>query len=303
MVYNESLAKLYISCNDDPVYRIVVLDATADTILRYISARGVGRLLWHPVTNRVFSCGADTIRVIDCLTDEIAVRTRGGGEVWCYNPVNNLVYLAARYQVYVLSPTGDSVVGSVPGWAYDVAAMPFPNKVYASGSAAGIQVIDGASNSVIDTIPVIAGRMVCDATRARAYAVGAGAYIIDARADTLIKTIPMGQALCRMCHNSVNSRVYVTDETGNVVYVIRDTSTGISEAVPAALAWTRRSAVTVVRRAMSWSGQTPAALVDLAGRRVLALNPGRNDLTRLAPGVYVAIASGTGEVRRVVKVE
>jgi YVTN family beta-propeller protein len=106
MVYNQSMDKLYISCNDDPVYRIVVLDATADTVLSYIPARGVGRLLWHPVTNRV----------VDCLTDEIAVRIQGGGTIWCYNSVNELVYLAGAHSVSALTPEGDSLVATVPGF-------------------------------------------------------------------------------------------------------------------------------------------------------------------------------------------
>ncbi len=81
MCFNTTMNKLYVACNDDPVYRIAVLDASADTVLRYIPVRGVGRLLWHPATNRVFTCGADTIRVIDCVTDQIIVRMRGGDDL------------------------------------------------------------------------------------------------------------------------------------------------------------------------------------------------------------------------------
>ncbi len=133
MVMNTSMNKLYISCNDDPVYRITVLDAGADTVLRHVPARDVGRLLWHPTTNRVFSCGADTIRVIDCVTDQVVERTQGGGTVWCRSPVNDLVYLGARHSVGVLTPTGDSVVAILPGYAGSLSAAPFPNKMFAAG--------------------------------------------------------------------------------------------------------------------------------------------------------------------------
>jgi YVTN family beta-propeller protein len=122
-VFNSTMNKLYISCSDDPVFRIAVLDATADTLLRYIPVRGVGRLLWHPGTNRVFSYtvwGADTVKVIDCLTDEVVVRLpvpTGPNALgtWCYNPVNGSVYLASYRVVCALTPLGDSVTAVIPG--------------------------------------------------------------------------------------------------------------------------------------------------------------------------------------------
>jgi YVTN family beta-propeller protein len=305
MAYNATMDKMYISCNDDPVYRIVVLDATADTISRYIPARGVGRLLWHPVTNRVFSCGSDTIRVIDCLTDEIAVRMQGGGTTWCYNPVNERVYLGARHSVNVLTPYGDSVIAVVPGDALSVSAAPFPNKVYSTGGGV-VRVIDGSSNQILDSLVVGGGWtvLVTDLVKERVYCSNTNAHkvdIIDARADTLIKTIPLGRSPEVLCWNRTNSRVYITDFMDNVVYVIRDTTTGISEADPIALKRARLSSF--VRRVLSWSDRAPGTLIDMTGRRVLTLKLGTNDLTRLAPGVYVTVGSGSGEVRRVVKVE
>jgi hypothetical protein len=39
-------------------------------------------------------------------------------------------------------------------------------------------------------------------------------------------------------------------------------------------------------------GGPPAALHDIAGRRVLDLLPGANDVSRLSPGVYFVAASG-----------
>jgi YVTN family beta-propeller protein len=302
MVYNETMNKLYVACHDND--RIAVLDAGPDTVIRYIPARGVGALLWSPATNRVFCCGADTIKVIDCLTDEIAVRMQGGGDVWCYNPVNELVYLAARHSMYVLSPYGDSVVAQVPGWAYDVAAVPFPNKVYASGSAAGIQVIDGASNLVVDTIPVVVGEMVCDTAKGKVYCSNFNtqkADIIDARADTLIKTIPLGRYPEFLCWNRTNSRVYINDFMDNVLYVIRDTSTGISERTDGATV-RPRAATTVTCGRLFYESSAPGNLVDACGRIVAALKPGHNDICALTPGVYAVVTADGGSRRRIIKV-
>ncbi|MEO0077765.1 MAG: hypothetical protein ABIK86_02025 [candidate division WOR-3 bacterium] len=148
--------------------------------------------------------------------------------------------------------------------------------------------------------------VLCDTVRAKVYCVNEyqdNVRVFDARADTLIKTIPLGRCPAGVCWNRANSRVYITDGMDNVVYVIRDTTTGIAEASPAALGRTRRSAVTVVRRALFWTERAPGTLMDLTGRRVLAVTPGRNDLTHLAPGVYLALAPGSREMRRVTKVE
>jgi len=303
MALSETQNKLYISCNDDPVYRITVLDCGPDTVLRNIPAQGVGALLWSPATNRVFSCGADTIRVIDCESDEVVVRMQGGGDVWCYNPVNELIYLAARHSIYALSPGGDSIVAEVPGWAYALAAVPFTNKVYASGSASGIQVIDAANNIVADTIPVVTGDMVCDLAKGRVYGANFNTHeicVVGAWADSLIKTIPLGRYPEFLCWNSVDSRVYVNDFMDNVVYVIRDTSTGISETERGLSAHRSRPATVWSTGALWHAGCSPADLVDACGRRVCSLRPGHNDIRALAPGVYFVRQGDDGRACKVV---
>ncbi len=310
MVYNEQMDKLYISCNDDPVYRIAVLDALADTLLRYIAVRGVGRLLWHAVSNRVFcytEWDADTAKVIDCVGDSVVERVPvdGGGYalgVWCSDPANSLVYLATRPGLCVFSSLGDSLLVTVPVYGRDLAFAPVPGKVYAVSGAT--YAVDGSTNTVIDTIPVSGSRLAYDPAHWKLHCMhtnGRQLHIIDARADTLIKTIPLGHSPRALCHNATNSRIYITDQSDNVVFVVRDTTTGISEADPAVSARLRRSSV--VSRALCWTERTPGTLMDLTGRIVLALNPGGNDLSRLAPGVYMTRAPGSGEVGRVVKVE
>jgi hypothetical protein len=43
-----------------------------------------------------------------------------------------------------------------------------------------------------------------------------------------------------------------------------------------------------------------AELLDAAGRKVLDLRPGENDVSHLAPGVYFVREAGTQAVRKVV---
>ncbi len=296
-VVNISMNKLYVASLDDPIYRILVLDADPDTVLRTIAVLGVGPLLWNPATNRVFSSGADSIRVIDCATDVISSRLPGGGTKWCYNPANDLVYLAGAHSVAAISPDGDSVIATIPGFANYIAAIPYPNKLYIGGAGGGTRVVDcGGSHVVTDTIHGIAGPMLCETVRGRVYFAGSAASVVDARADTLIKTIPLGRSPEVPCWNRTNSRVYIPDFMDNVVYVIRDTSTAVGEP-PGDAALSRWPGATVTRCAFFWPRHERGALLDMCGRVVARLRPGHNDLRALAPGVYAAVVDGRSRMK------
>ena len=306
MSYNAAMNKLYVACHDNGL--VTVVDAGPDTVLSTIQVTALGSigLLWHPMTNRLFcSLGyEDSAKVIDCETDEIVVRMALGDRpsTWCWNPVNNLVYLTSRYAVHVLSSDGNSVIAEVPVYGRDLCFAPYPNKVYA---VSGLTfVIDGSTNVVAETIPVAGSQLVCDTVAGKVYSVhlnGEQLHIIDARADTLVKSIPLGRYPYGICWNRTDSRVYIADCMDDVVYVIRDTTSGIAE--PELYAGPARAPATVLV-SQSYVYQEPenAGLVDACGRRVAVLEPGRNDLGRLAPGVY-ALVSADGALRcKIVKV-
>ena len=54
----------------------------------------------------------------------------------------------------------------------------------------------------------------------------------------------------------------------------------------AAPGYARRSGPTLVRGILPLSGESPAALLDITGRQVMELEPGRNDIRHVPPGVY-----------------
>ena len=310
MVYNQTMNKLYVSCSDDPVYRISVLDCGPDTVLRNIPVKGVGRLLWHPVTNRIFcysDLDMDTAKVIDCETDEVAgmVPVDNGGYFlgcWCHSPVNGLVYLAGRRSVYVLTPTGDSLVTAVPVLGRDLEFGPYPNKIFAVSGATFA--IDGSTNTVIDSLSVPGSQLACDTQLDKLYSVHLNSrslYIIDAQADSLLMTIPLGRSPERLSWNSINNRIYISDFLDNTVSVIRDTSTGVTEHAGSRLP--PKPAATVVRHNYYHSGQTPDALLDACGRKVLRVQPGSNDLSQLVPGVYTLLGGESGQRRRLMKLK
>jgi YVTN family beta-propeller protein len=325
MTYNATMNKLYVLCVDDNVVR--VFDGEADTLeaevwLGYTS----GTLLWHPVTNRVF-CSlyvTDSVLTIDCAVDEVVERLKVGDRPYgmCWNPANNLVYVGARYAAYVLSPTGDSVVAQIPACVFSLCAVPLPNRVYVS-DIPGILVIDGSSNTVVDTIPAIGGRLLCDSARHKAYVTNQSpgvAFVVDARTDSLVKTIWLGQYPDPMCWNRTNSRVYIADEMDDVVYVIRDTTTGIAEPEVAVVnrpPLIRASPNPFARTVSIECGArlAPGAgicIFSQDGRQVKKLVPGltlpgspttstwdgKDELGRCVPrGVYLAVVEGQCGVR------
>ena len=54
----------------------------------------------------------------------------------------------------------------------------------------------------------------------------------------------------------------------------------------------------IVRGVLTWSASIPSlrargALLDITGRKVMALKPGPNDISRVAPGVYFVWSATT----------
>jgi YVTN family beta-propeller protein len=268
---------------------------------------------------------------IDCAVDEVVERLEVCDQPYamCRNPVNDLVYVAGRYALNVLTSEGDTVVGTIPVYAYDISAVPFPNKLYASG-VPGIFVIDGSSSTIVDTIPAVGARLLCDTARRKVYSTNYSpgvVFVVDARTDTLVETISLGQYPDPICWNPTNSRVYIADEMDDVVYVIRDTTTGVAEPAVAVVnqapliragpnPFTRTVTIECGVRLAPGAG---ICIFSQDGRQVRKLAPGltlpgspttstwdgKDELGRCVPrGVYLAVVEGQAGVRaKLVKLE
>jgi len=330
MAYNSTMNKLYVLCSDDRIVR--VYDGAGDTLLAEVwfgDLNVPNALLWHPVSNRVFCATAgdaevDTVFVLDCTTDDIAERLPVGDQpcAMCWNPVNNLLYVDANGGIRVLTATGDSVVAIVAADACDMCFAPYPNKIYAVTSGR-TYVIDCDSQAVSESLPYGGFAAVSDTMHGRVYGsiyYTNSLYVFDARTDTLIRAIPLGQYPDRMCWNRANSRVYITDAMDDAVYVVRDTTTGITEP---AITLPGQSTLIVASPnpfARAVDIQCGTRLAPGAGVRVFSqagrfvrrlvsdLTPpghlatfawdGKDQLGRRAPkGVYLAVVDGQAGVR------
>jgi YVTN family beta-propeller protein len=175
----------------------------------------------------------------------------------CYNPQNNKVYCANYYSdnVTVIDGATNSVITNVTAGDYPQALCynPTNNKVYCANEGSdNVTVIDGATNSVLRTI-------------------GVGDY-------------PM-----TFCHNPRENRVYVANVYGSSISVLRDSGGGITETMNDERG-TMNVGPTIVRGIIRLTidecRMSNAGLLNAAGRKVMDLKPGANDVSRLAPGVY-----------------
>jgi len=313
MAYNRLMNKLYVVCCDDNAIR--VYDGSADTLVAVVPF-GINwpmTLLWHPLSNRVFvttycDATADTVFVIDCVTDRVVSRPAAGNVPFAlvWNPVNNLVYAGTRWTVYVLSADGDSVVATIPGCGYALHSLchvPYPNKLYAGDfNGEGVALVDCNTQSVYDTIYGVGQvyDICCDTLHGKVYIAGMmGVFVFEARTDRLIKSFNIGRN--QLAWNSMNSRVYVTDDLANKVFVLRDTTTGVTEDRSVSVRRPRATA-TAMRGRFEVRGEGPSVLLDAQGRRVAILSPGRNDVPEMGAGVYFLCEQdgGSGCVTKVI---
>jgi len=57
---------------------------------------------------------------------------------------------------------------------------------------------------------------------------------------------------------------------------------------------------TMLRQVIEFRGTEPAVLIDVAGREVLGLVPGANDIRAMSPGVYFLVQAGSRETTKLV---
>jgi hypothetical protein len=232
-----------------------------------------------------------------------------------------MLYVGVLGGIRALTAAGDSVVAIVAPGAHDMCFVPYPNKVYAVTSG-WTYVIDCGSQTVSESLPYGGFAVVSDTLHGKVYGsiyYTNSLYVFDASADTFIKRVAMGRYPNRMCWNCLNSRVYVADEMDNVVYVVRDTSTGIDEPAMAATTLSPSATAspnpfagtTTIRCGVKLPRGAGIGVFSLDGRQVrmlmskwtasgyaTAVWDGRDESGRLVPrGVYLAVAEGQTDVR------
>jgi YVTN family beta-propeller protein len=271
----ESTNKVYIPVHTSDY--VMVLDGATDSIIKDDLRIGSGPLCAGVdyTRNRAFFApwSSDSLVVVDGDSDRVIRRIRVGYRPlgWDYNRVNDRVYCTSL---------GDSNFVVLDAATYErleqfvysdrkngVFWNPINNKVYVSSAYTNVLLVyDGASSRYIMSINLPA-------------------------------------VMAGWTWNWTQNRLYVECSPGGAIAVVRDSGGyAVAERPPPGASRIAPGATVVrgVLRLEPASSHRPRAtswLLDINGRKVLDLQPGANDVSRLAPGVYF-VCSGLSAVSR-----
>jgi YVTN family beta-propeller protein len=276
-------------------------------------------LCYGPGYNYVY---AGTDRAVDIIDGELNVMIASVAVgsypfALCYVPVGAKAYAANLYSgtVSVIAGERPELVAEI-----DVGNQPCAlcwdskdNKVYCADSTdSNVAVIDAYADTVIALLPV--GAAPCalsyDSLNNYVYCVCRGdneVAVIDCSRDSVIMTIGVGSEPVAVAWNPIELRTYTANCSGSSVSVIRDSlHVGLGGALQATSLKPQATILRGVLDLQAGSRQQAvdrAELLDAAGRKVLELRPGANDIRHLAPGVYFVVtpspSSSLSETERV----
>lgn len=311
MCYNSTNDKIYVAASYGS--RVVVVDCAGDTVAAVVELGSpVYTLAWNSVSNRVYCMEAEVhaVAVIDCATDVVSTLIPLPDYPFglLYIPTYNKLYVSDYgANICVVDGAGDSLLRTIPMSGrqefrlYDSAN----DRVYAEESPASLlNVWDPGSDTLVAGISVGGASTVIENGRTgdanRVYCTSPDenkVYVVSGAADTVVRAIGVGSHPAALALNPAHDWVYVANLAGSSITVLSDTAlVGAGEG--ALHAPSRKPRPTVVRGVLDLgvggrqNAEYRAGLLDAAGRKVLELHSGANDVRALAPGVYFIREAG-----------
>jgi YVTN family beta-propeller protein len=250
---NQATNRIYVASENSNI--VSVIDGTNNTVATTVTVgpwpSGIGV---NPATNRIYvgSFFSNTVSVIDGANDAVVatilvdVQQYGGVTDIGVNPITNRLYVSKKYDsdITVIDTVTNTVVATVPMSTYAffyVAVNPTTNRIYATYGNQAVYVIDGASNTVDVTIPMVSWPGPVDVTvpmvswpgpvgvnpiTNRIYVANGSNTIavIDGANNTVVATATVGSSPSGVGVNPASNRIYVANSGSNTVSVIQDTS-------------------------------------------------------------------------------
>jgi YVTN family beta-propeller protein len=265
LCYDQTDNKVYVDHLSQN--RLSVIDASGDSLLRTISLPPLYQtvLCWNGKHDNLYvgGYGYDSLVLIDCTSDKIIRKT------------------------FVYSELSGSYSDSVSDKIYGVDSW--------NGYLRIVQAATGEFHTHLHVGPVTclldngkqgpANRLYCALDDAAGVRV-VGTY----KVDTVLRSISVGNQPSALAWDPLHSRMYVSNSGSSSITVIRDTF-GVGMEEGQFQAASHKPQVTVVRSVLmigdrGQKTEDRAELLDAAGRRVMSLEAGANDVRALAPGVY-----------------
>jgi len=293
-------------CSSDSAVASIDLQTDSLTAVLPVSAYEITALLADPTRARVYCATAYRAHVVafDEIGDSVVAEIPVGGDAQdlSLNPSANLIYCLnqSNEAVVVIDGATLKIVNMIPVGSYPQALLYCQrrNRLYcANAGSEDITVIDCSLQTPVDTIGLYLGvsALAYDSTADRLQCLDPWdgcLAIVDCRRDTELKVVGVGSQPVAAAYASSYRRMFVANEYGSSISVIRDTTRAGIEA-PGAHPAIAKPAPTMVRHVLVLdavgSRQNTAyraELLDISGRKVMDLRPGANDVRALAPGVY-----------------
>jgi YVTN family beta-propeller protein len=263
LCYDRTDNKMYAGLRS--VNQVSVIDVDGDSVVATVPvAESCEKVCWNPNHNKVYVCGrnGDLVPVIDCASDTVLKNMIVSDWLWTSysDSACDRIYFADVNQGYLF------IADAARDRLYLGPHLGIVRGMLDNGQP-------GAANRLYCT-SISEGRLT----------------VISGATDSILRVIQVGVQPTTLAWNPVHSWVYVSNSGSSSITVVSDTMLGIEESQPQASS--RKPQATVVRGVL-FVGDRPrmgtvpkAVLLDAAGRKVLDLHPGANDVRMLAPGVY-----------------
>ncbi len=301
LCYNQSRNRVYSA--DEGSDRVSVIDGQGDTVIASPATGGMPiNLSYNSANDRIYvSCAYDdVVSVIDCATNlPLPSITTGlyGYAIQCASAINRIYATCnhGSYSVAVIDGATDSVVKyiAVGPNPRSLCYCPPHNRLYVGNrQGSSVSVIDCDLDSVVATVTLSASpwALLYDSISDRLYCAtdgGSHVDVIAAATNQVIASLPVEGGPVALAWSPARNRVYAAG--GSTISVIDDAG-GIEETMKDE-GGRMKAGPTVVRGVLflpASYGLRVASyeLLDAAGRHVLALRAGANDVSALSPGVY-----------------
>jgi len=323
MVYNPAMDRIYwYGMFEDTT--ILVVDCAGDSIVARVQVGGYPTALaCNPDSNRVY-CAANHgdsafISAIDCAADTVigAVRTHANtssGDLLCYVPSRDAVVAKGPdANLVVVDGAARQVTDTIrlPDYTWGLELSPGLNKLYCFLAKSDLAVIDCRDWSLRATLRLARGPggIAFDTVAERVYVTSPDGHclsLVDGRTNQFLGLMDAGDSPGDITWVPQHRKMYVVDQDGQAILVVRDTSLA---GFAGASAFTQSGTMPTIVRGVLFlpKSASPSSnfLMDISGRKVLDLLPGANDVRALAPGVYFIRGPKTederpGVVRKVV---
>ncbi len=216
---------------------ITVIDGATNGIVAIVPVGAVAEdIVANPVTNLIYvgSYRDQKVAVIDGSDNTVIATVSVPESPFSIdvNPITSRVYVRGDHSVSVLAGSTNTVIATIPvaGGPAGLVVDSVANRIFVSdASALSVAVIDGASNGVIDTIPLDSGQprgLAVNPAANRLYVAAAESVkVINTATMSVIAEVPIAGYAVAVTLNPLTNRLYVRTEAGGVAVIDTLTNT------------------------------------------------------------------------------